>query len=241
MGLDVLVISPCSGTKRFDAVIGPEEIDSRGRTELLREYPDAVTSAAEMYTGREHENIKSAVKQLSEVADIDWRIISAGFGVLSAGTEIPSYECTFSEIEQVRQRAERMNLDVDTMTNNELVAAVGREKNIPQDLRQIFAEGYDLVFVALGTKYLIAAQEALTSLPEETNALAFASNGSKEYIGDCYWIPATEEERGHFGTTWLELRGRELLSLAENVKNRRHLERLRVNPEEVQKLSTNVG
>jgi len=238
MGLDVLVISPCSGTKRFDAVIGSEEIDSRERTELLSEYPEAVASAAEMYTGREHEHIESAVQQLSEFANVDWRIISAGFGVLSAGTEIPSYECTFSEIEQVRQRAKRMSLDVDTMTNNELVAAVGREKNIPQDLRQILAKGYDLVFVALGTKYLIAVQDALMSVPEESAAFAFASKGSKEFIGDCYWTPATEEERSHLGTTWLELRGRELLSLAETIESQQQLEQMQENPERARQLST---
>jgi len=215
MEMDVLVISPCSGTKRFDAVISHEEIDSRERTELLREYPDSVASAAEIYTGREHGHIQSAVDRLSEVANVDWRIISAGFGVLSSSTEIPSYECTFNEIEQVRERAERFGLDVEEMTNNELVAAVSREKNIPQDLRQIFAEGYDLVFIALGTKYLIAVQEALTSLPEETAGFAFASKGSKEFIGDCYWIPATETERSHLDTTWLELRGKELLTLAK--------------------------
>lgn len=240
MGMDVLVISPCSGTKRFDAVIGPEEVDSRERRELSKEYPDAVTSAAEMYTGREHEHIKSAVQQLSKVADVDWRIVSAGLGVLSAGTEIPSYECTFNEIEQVRERAERFGLTVEEMTNNELVAAVSREKSIPQDLRQIFAEGYDLVFVALGTKYLIAAQEALTSLPEETAAFAFASKGSKEFIGDCYWVPATETERSHLGTTWLELRGRELLVLAQNIEAQQHLERLRSSSEKARELSTSV-
>ncbi|GGN98111.1 hypothetical protein [Haloarcula pellucida] len=238
MGLDVLIISPCSGTKRFDAVIGPDEIDSRERTELLSEYPDAVASAAEMYTGREHEHIESAVQQLSEFANVDWRIVSAGFGVLSAGTEIPSYECTFSELEQVRQRAERMNLDVDTMTNNELVAAVSRAKNIPQDLRQILAEGYDSVFVALGTKYLIAVQEALASVPEETTAFAFASKGSKKFIGDCYWIPATEEERSRLGTTWIELRGRELLNLAQNIENQQQLGQMRENPEVSRQLNT---
>jgi len=116
--MDVLVISPCSGTKRFDAVISHEEIDSRERTELLREYPDSVASAAEIYTGREHGHIQSAVDRLSEVANVDWRIISAGFGVLSSSTEIPSYECTFNEIEQVRERAERFGLDVEMMTNN---------------------------------------------------------------------------------------------------------------------------
>ena len=151
MEMDILVISPCSGTKRFDAVVGPKEIDLIERTELLKEYPNAVTSSAEMYTGREHGHIQSAVERLSEVANVDWRIISAGFGVLSSSTEIPSYECTFNEIEQVRKRAERFGLDVEEMTNNDLVAAVSREKNSPQDLRQIFAEGYVLVFVALGT------------------------------------------------------------------------------------------
>jgi len=191
-----------------------------------------------MYTGREHGHVQSAVERLSEVANVDWRIISAGFGVLSSSTEIPSYECTFNEIEQVRERAERFGLDVEEMTNNELIAAVSREKNIPQDLRQIFAEDYELVFVALGTKYLIAAQDALASIPEEMTAFAFASKGSKEFIGDCYWIPATESERSQFGTTWLELRGRELLTLAENIESQQHLEQIRENPKNARELST---
>ncbi len=123
------------------------------------------------------------------------------------------------------------------MTNNELIDAVSREKNIPQDLRQILAKGYDLVFIALGTKYLIAAQDALASVPEETTAFAFASKGSKKFIGDCYWMPATEEERSRLGTTWLELRGRELLTLAQNIRNEEHFEQLRDAPEKAKKLS----
>ncbi|SEG66628.1 hypothetical protein SAMN04488133_3116 [Halobellus limi] len=130
-----------------------------------------------------------------------------------------------------------MNLDVDAMTNNELVAAVGREKNIPQDLRQILAKGYHLVFVVLGSKYLIAAQDALTSIPKETTAFAFASKGSKEFIGDCYWIPATEAERSNFGTTWLELRGRELLTLTKNLESAERIKRIKTNPEEARELS----
>lgn len=238
MVLDVLVVSPCSGSKRYDAVVGCGCVDEKSREKLVEESPRSVAAAAEMYTGREHEHILSAVERLSEVANVDWRIISAGFGVLSSSTEIPSYECTFNETEQVRERAERFGLDVEEMTNNELVAAVSRGKNIPQDLRQIFAEGYDLVFVALGSKYLIAAQEALTLLPEETAAFAFASKGSKEFIGDCYWIPATETERSHLGTTWLELRGRELLMLAQNIEDQQHLEQLQSSPRKARELST---
>ncbi|MFC4550813.1 MULTISPECIES: hypothetical protein [Halorussus] len=237
---DVLVVSPCSGSKRYDAVADCRRVDEKSRETLVEEFPESVASAAEMYTGREHGHIQSAVERLSEVATVDWRIISAGFGVLSSSTEIPSYECTFNEIEQVRERAERFGLDVKEMTNKELVAAVSREKNIPQDLRQIFAEGYDLVFVALGTKYLIASQEALTSLPEETAAFAFASNGSKDFIGDCYWIPATEAERSRYETTWLELRGRELLTLAERVEDSEHLKRIRASPDNVRELIVSV-
>ncbi|WP_205254524.1 MULTISPECIES: hypothetical protein [Halorussus] len=235
--MDILVVSPCSGSKQYDAVADCRRVDEKSREALNEEFSESVASAAEMYTGREHGHIQSAVERLSKFADVDWRIISAGLGVLSSGTDIPSYECTFNEIEQVRERAERFGLDIEEMTNNELVAAVSREKNIPQDLRQIFAEGYDLVFVALGTKYLIAAQEALTSIPEEATAFAFTSKGSKEFIGDCYWIPATEAERSHLGTTWLELRGRELLTLAGNIEDQHDLEQVRECPKSARERS----
>jgi len=238
MELDVLVVSPCSGSKRYEAVADCRRVDEKSREVLVEELPESVAPAAEMYTGREHGHIQSAVERLSEVANVDWCIISAGFGVLSSSTEIPSYECTFNEIKQVRERAEGFGLDVGEMTNNELIDAVSREKNIPQDLRQILAKGYDLVFIALGTKYLIAAQDALTSIPVETTAFAFASKGSKEFIGDCYWIPATESERSQLGTTWLELRGRELLRLAKNIESQRNLEQIRENPEGTRHLCT---
>ncbi|GAA0646559.1 hypothetical protein [Salarchaeum japonicum] len=237
MELDVLVVSPCSGSKRYEAVADCRRVDEKSREVLVEEFPESVAPAAEMYTGREHGHTQSAVERLSEVANVDWCIISAGFGVPSSSTEIPSYERTFNEIEQVRERAEGFGFDVGEMTNNELIDAVSREKNIPQDLRQILAKGYDLVFIALGTKYLIAAQDALASVPEETTAFAFASKGSKKFIGDCYWMPATEEERSRLGTTWLELRGRELLTLAQNIRNEEHFEQLRDAPEKAKKLS----
>jgi len=237
MVTDILVISPCSGSKRRDPVVEVKEIDTRPREELLREHPDAVAVAEEMYTGREHQLIQSAVGELEQIAEVDWQIISAGFGVLSQDTRIPSYDCTFSEVEEVRTRARRMGLDVDSMTNDELAEAVGREKRIPQDLRETLDERYDLVFVALGTKYLLTAQEALTSIPNETTSFAFASKGSRELVGDCHWIPATETERSRFGTTWLELRGMELLTLAENT-DEEALVRIQEDPDVASELST---
>jgi|AntDeeMinimDraft_4_1070355.scaffolds.fasta_scaffold06112_2 hypothetical protein len=118
-----------------------------------------------------------------------------------------------------------MGLDVDSVTNDELVEAVGREKGIPQGLRGSLGEGYDLALVALGTKYLLSGREALTSIPNETTSFAYASKGSRELVGDRHWIPAIEAERSQFGTTWLKLRGREFRALAKNA-NGDELERM---------------
>ncbi|MGZ0746521.1 hypothetical protein [Haloparvum sp. AD34] len=103
MELNVIVVSPCSGSKRYDAVADCRRIDEKSREALNEEFPESVASAVEMYMGREHRHIQSAVERLWEVASVDWRIISAEFGVLSSSTEVPSYECTFNEIEQVRE------------------------------------------------------------------------------------------------------------------------------------------
>jgi len=51
------------------------------------------------------------------------------------------------------------------------------------------------------------------------------------------WIPTTEAERSHLGTTWLELRGRELFTLAQNIRNEEHFQQLRDAPEKTKKLS----
>jgi hypothetical protein len=59
--------------------------------------------------------------------------------------------------------------------------------------------------------------DALTEIPEQTTAFAFASNGSKQFVGDCIWIPATETERQALETTWMALRGKQFSTLAANI------------------------
>lgn len=215
--MDILVLSPCSRSKRYDPVIDCETVDSDSREELVRRYRDSVTSAAEMYTGREHQHIREAVAELRECASVDWYIISAGFGLLREDTVVPSYECGFSDIESVRPRAARAGHDVDSLTNNETIQAVGCEKGIPQKFRKTLNRGYDILFVVLSEPYLLSVANALTDIPAGTTAYAFASNGSKQYIGDCQWIPATETERQLLETTWMELRGRQLRTIASIV------------------------
>jgi len=228
---------PCSKDKRYDPVLDCEDVDEHSREELVREHGEYTTIAADMYTGREHQHVKAAVTHLREVADIDWYIISAGFGLLCDETEIPSYECGFSDIESVRTRAKRAGYDTDNLTNNETIETVGREKGIPQAFSNVLNRGYDLLFVVLSEPYLLSVADALTEIPEQTTAFAFASNGSRQYVGDCTWIPATEAERQALETTWMALRGQQFCELASST-DRRELEQLREHPERAETLSS---
>jgi len=213
--MDILVISPCSKDKRYDPVLDCEAVDEHSREELVQEHSEHTTTAADMYTGREHQHVEEAVTHLREVADVDWHIISAGFGLLRDRTEIPSYECGFSDIESVRTRAKRTGYDIDDLTNDETIQAVGREKGIPQAFSDVLSREYDLLFVVLSEPYLLSVADVLTEIPEQTTAFAFASNGSKQFIGDCIWIPATETERQALETTWMELRGKRFREIAK--------------------------
>jgi hypothetical protein len=235
--MDVLVLSPCSKDKRYDPVLDCEDVDERPREELANEHGEYTTTASKMYTGREHKHVKEAVTHLREVADVDWYIISAGFGLLRDRTEIPSYECGFSDIESVRTRAKRTGYDIDDLTNDETIQAVGHEKGIPQAFSDVLSREYDLLFVVLSEPYLLSVADALTEIPEQTTAFAFASNGSRQYVGDCTWIPATETERQALETTWMALRGKQFRELASSA-DRRELEQLREHPERAETLSS---
>lgn len=211
------MLSPCSKDKQFAPILDCGAVDESSREELVRENPEYVTTAAEMYTGREHQHVKTAVDYLREIADVDWYIISAGFGLLREDVKIPSYECSFSDIESVRTRAGQAGYDIDDLTNDEMVQTVGREKGIPQQFNQVLTQRYDLLFVVLSEPYLISVTDALTEIPEHTAAFAFASEGSKQLIGDCNWVPATESERQSLETTWMKLRGELFRTFAKNV------------------------
>lgn len=218
--MNVLVLSPCSKDKYYDeSVLDCEALDKYSRETLVQEHSEFVKPAAEMYTGAEHEHIKTAVNRLREIATVDWHIISAGFGLLREDTEIPKYDCGFSRdnIESVRARAERAGYDVDDLTNDETIQAVGREKGIPRDFSQVLNQGYDILFVVLSEPYLLSVAEALTGIPKQTTAFAFASKGSKQYIGDCHWLPATKTELQALETTWMRLRGKLFQTFAAEV------------------------
>lgn len=217
--MDVLVLSACSKDKQHDPVLDCEAVDIHSREELVQEYAEHVTAAADMYTGDEHQHVEAAVGHLREQASVDWYIVSAGFGLLRADTEIPPYDCGFSRenVESVRARAERAGYEVESPTNDETIRAVGREKGIPREFGRLLNRGYDLLFVVLSRPYLLSVAGALDEIPDQTEAFAFASKRSKQLVGDCRWVAATESERESLETTWIELRGEMFSTFATNV------------------------
>ncbi len=214
--MNILVLSPCSQSKRFDPVVTSESIDVHSRSELVRKHQDSTATAAEMYVGREHQYVREAVAMLRENTTVEWHIVSAGFGLLHEEDKIPSYECGLSDTESVRFRAKQAGFDVEDMTSEEVIQVVGREMNIPQKLSQTLSQDYDLLFVVLREPYLRTVADALAEIPRNTTAIAFAPTGSEQLIGECALIPATETERQRLETTWTELRGKQLYTLALN-------------------------
>jgi hypothetical protein len=231
--MDILVVSGCSGSKLFDdAPIGCGVIDSASRADLVKEYPDYVARASEMYTGEEHGYVRCAVENLRKHADVSWQVVSAGYGLLDEDDEIAAYNCTLRDIESVMERAKQAGHDPEELTHDAARRVVARETNMVEDLGEAFDDGYDLVFIAISGPYYAAVSEALENIPAETTVIAFASTGSKKYLEDAYWAPATGEVRARLGSNNFRLRG-ELLEIASENSNRSDLTELVQHPENI--------
>lgn len=234
--MDVLVVSGCSGSKRFDdPPIGCAELDTTPRSTLLEQYPAYTASAAAMYTGAEHDLVESAVTQLRSVVDVSWTIVSAGYGVVDETDDIVAYECTFSDRDSVRRRANRFGFDVEDLTHDEQLQAIANQKDIPTDLRRRF-NSVDLVLVVLSTPYLTAIADALDTNEDDVTVMAFAANSGKPYLGDAYWVPATEEVRKRLETSWFRIRG-ELLTRLAATASEQELAQLVKDPERITELN----
>jgi len=103
--------------------------------------------------------------------------------------------------------------------------------------RDLLTREHDLLFVVLSELYLLSVADTLTEIPGQTTAFAFASNGSRQYLRECTWIPATEAERQAFETTWMALRGERFRELASSA-DRRELEQLQEHLERAEILNS---
>jgi hypothetical protein len=88
---------------------------------------------------------------------------------------------------------------------------------IPTAIEDWLAESPDILFVVLGRDYLLAADDGLSSISDETAAFAFAAEGTRDLIGECEWIPSTDTEREALQTTWTKVKGSQLRNVSANV------------------------
>lgn len=106
--------------------------DSQGRRIAL--------PAREMYTGRQHTYVVQAVDQLrallKDAAHVEFRIISAGYGLLAENDVIVPYEATFNGMRKA---------DMHRYARSVL--------HLPQKVRDLVAQ-FDLAFFLLGESYL---------------------------------------------------------------------------------------
>jgi hypothetical protein len=119
-----------------------------------------------------------------------------------------------------------LGYDPSTKTQAEQIQTVANELGIPADIKQSLAERFDVVFIVLGEDYLLATGDALSSLPRDTTAFAFAAKGTKDLIGDCQWVRSTAKEREALSTVWTELKGQQLQNVATNVTTAEELQAL---------------
>jgi len=108
-----------------------------------------------MYTGPQNTELVGAVDLLRRITSVEVQlvIISAGFGVLQEQDLVPPYDCSFTnmKIAEIRKQSRRLKLksSFEQMTN----------------------KGFDLIYLALGKRYLATLGEEVLSKLETTTVI----------------------------------------------------------------------
>ncbi|MCF2144654.1 MAG: hypothetical protein K9W42_13230 [Candidatus Heimdallarchaeota archaeon] len=156
----ILIISSCTKTKAIKHGKQPtcKDLTTKSDKERFRQkLPGGSCKAREMYLGVQHKNILKAITILRRLAEVDFYILSAGFGFVEEEEIIPVYDCSFTKMgkQMIRTRANQLEIESD-------FSKIIRTKN------------YDLIYLALGKDYL----EALPNWQTEVNTLTVAFSPS---------------------------------------------------------------
>ncbi|MHA2503606.1 MAG: hypothetical protein ACXAE3_12135 [Candidatus Kariarchaeaceae archaeon] len=135
----ILVINSCGKGKAGsfeEQATCSDLITDRDRARYVSQQASRALPARDLYTGQQATKIARAVDILRNLGHtVDYRIISAGFGLVEEMTPLPPYECTFSGMKKgdLKEMADRLG--------------------IAEDIRLI-RQGYDLAYLSLGSDYL---------------------------------------------------------------------------------------
>ncbi|NEU59178.1 DUF6884 domain-containing protein [Halorussus sp. MSC15.2] len=223
-GLDILIIDQCSGSKNtpetapeFDA----EETLQFSRTELLERDDVPGIAARDLYTGRQQEFVKDAVRRLErEDHDVRRYFISAGFGLVEETESLPPYEVTFSSmnVSEIRERSAQLR--------------------IREDLEQVMAESdYNVVFFTLGKDYYtsIDIDEMVQDVPADRIGVVFNRELVDEQFDNIVSVPARTDDAEKHGTIVVGLKGLYMENFARRIDSISRLQ-----PETIEKLCRRV-
>ena len=139
--MKILVITSCTSCKKYKPTnqLQPEDFLSTERLEMRSdELKDFEVPAAKMYTGQQHRDLMTGLKQLRALHGtdiIDLHIISAGYGLLSESKVIVPYNVTFTGLKKKELLAQSDNLEIHQQVETLIV-------------------NYELVFFLLGSEYV---------------------------------------------------------------------------------------
>lgn len=143
--MKILIITSCTGEKahaphnqltQADFELLHDEQIFRQKEQALSEFS---TKAEDLYTGQQHVRLMNGIRSFGP-ENVDLWILSAGYGLIPGNRQIAPYECTFA-----------------TMKTKEL-KTWSDHLHVPQDIRKVLSQQYDLALVLLGDGYLKSCQ-----------------------------------------------------------------------------------
>ncbi|MGY5880919.1 MAG: hypothetical protein RTV31_11750 [Candidatus Thorarchaeota archaeon] len=142
----ILVVGSCGKKKLNQSTVSPtcKDLASIDDIKTWREkssYP--TTRVRDLYAGNQNRELVKGVDLLRQIekTEVKLSIISAGFGLVEEKDTLPSYDCSFSRMgnSQIKERAQWLR--------------------IPLNFKKLLTSGFDLVYLALGKKYLLTLGE----------------------------------------------------------------------------------
>jgi hypothetical protein len=179
----------------IDDFADPERLACRER-ELARH----LRPAGEMYTGQQHLRVMTGVRLMRQRLGheaVQVAILSAGYGLIPEDRLIGPYDLTFKTMGRPQARS------------------WARRLGVAESIRRAI-QGYDLVFVLLGSDYLDAIDPPLTGTNGQ-RLVFFAPLKEAKRIGMGTLVPAGPDEGTRFGAGLIALKGRMLELLGSAV------------------------
>lgn len=143
--MKVLIITSCTGEKLLDHPDKLTPADFQQEKEHIHKrelsLSQFLTPAEKMYTGQQHVRLMRGIETLRggfSGHTVDLWVLSAGYGLIPGDRPIAPYECTFIGMGKSKLKSWADKL------------------SIPDDIRKVFSQPYDLGLVLLGDSYLKA-------------------------------------------------------------------------------------